>query len=401
MKVKIFPSVATGKVKAPPSKSMAHRAMICAALTEKSTVHGIGASRDVEITLECLKALGAHTQVSGDSITLGGLDPLKIPDGAEIYCHESGSSLRFLIPLCMLGKGRVFISGAPRLMERPLSVYQELAEKLGIEFHLENNTLTVGSGLVAGDYEVSGEVSSQFITGLLFALCTLPEESTLTVTGKFESASYIDMTLSVLRDFGKSVIREDRVFKILPDTSFASREYTVEGDWSGAAFLHAFNLIGGKVETTGLNEDTLQGDAVCLDIYKKMKNGFCSFDLSDCPDLAPILFAMASALNGAEFTGTARLKIKESDRAEAMRQELEKLGAEVTVEENRVIIQKSALHAPTLPISSHNDHRIAMAMAVLLTLTGGEIEGAEAVTKSFPDFWEKLSQIQIGLEIYA
>ena len=401
MKVLIKPSRAVGTVTAPPSKSMAHRAMICAALTERSTVSGIGESRDVEVTLDCLEKLGAKIERGEDSVTLGGFNPQNIPDGAEIYCHESGSTLRFLIPLCMLGKGKVIISGAPRLLERPLTVYEELAESLGITFKRENGKIIVGSGLRAGDYSVPGNVSSQFITGLLYALSTLPEKSTLTVTGKFESESYVDMTLSSLAGFGRIITRYGRVFEINPDSRYSSTDYTVEGDWSNAAFLEAFNLLGGKVEVSGLCETSLQGDSVYREFYKKLAKGYDTYDLSDCPDLAPILFALASVLNGGEFVGTARLKIKESDRAEAMRQELSKIGVDITVEENRVIIPKGIPHSPKSPVSSHNDHRIAMAMGVVLTLVGGEIENAEAVTKSFPDFWEKLKELQIGINTYA
>ena len=400
MRVAITPSRACGTVSAPPSKSMAHRALICAALSGGSTVVNVALSRDIEVTLDCLEKLGTNISYDNGTFTLGGLDPSKIPDGCEIYCHESGSTLRFLIPLCMLAKGHVTLSGAPRLMERPQTVYEELAKELQIDFLKRDGKIIVGGGLCAGDFSVRGDVSSQFITGLLIALSTLPQKSTLHVTGKFESASYTDLTISALTHFGKDATRRDRVFTILP-SSFKKTCYRVEGDYSNSAYLDALSVIGGEVEVTGLLESSLQGDAVYRDFFKKMKEGFNTFDISGCPDNAPILFALAAVLNGAEFTGTSRLKIKESDRAEAMKCELAKLGAHVTVEENRVVVPKTEITPPASPISSHNDHRIAMAMAVLLTLTGGEIEGAEAVTKSFPDFWDKLQELQIGLKIYA
>lgn len=401
MRVLISPSKATGNVSAPPSKSMAHRAMLCASLTEESRVSNIGSSRDVEVTLDCLEKLGAKITRTKDSITLGGFNPRNIRDRAEIYCHESGSTLRFLIPLCMLGQGEVTITGTPRLLERPLSVYEELAGKLGITFKHDSEKIIVGTGLCAGNYSVAGDVSSQFITGLLFALSTLSEKSTLTITGKFESESYVDLTLSAMESFGRIIKRNDRVFEINSDSEYTSTDYTVEGDFSNAAFLDAFNLIGGNVKVTGLSDTSLQGDSIYRDFYKKLKDGYHTYDLSDCPDLAPVLFALAAALNGGEFVGTARLKIKESDRAKAMCEELAKVGINITVEENRVIVPKGQLHSPITPVSSHNDHRIAMAMGVLLTLVGGEIEGAEAVTKSFPDFWDKLREIQIGIKTHA
>ena len=401
MRVRIFPSRASGQITVPPSKSVAHRALICAALTEESVISGVGKSRDIEVTLDCLEKMGARIKRNGEQITLGGFDPFSIPDGCEIYCHESGSTLRFLIPFCMLSQGNVKISGAPRLMERPLTVYKALTEKLGINFDLKDGSLTVGSGLVAGDYEVPGDVSSQFITGLLFALSCIPKKSTLTVTGKFESASYVDLTLGAMKDFGRIIERQGRVFTVSPLTRYEKNTIEVEGDWSAAAFPDALNLLGGNVEVLGLRKDTLQGDAVYRSFFERLSCGFAVCDLGDCPDTAPILFAVAAALNGGEFINTARLKIKESDRAQAMKEELEKLGGSVAVEENRVIVSPSKLTRPTAPISSHNDHRIAMAMATLLTLVGGEIEGAEAVEKSYPEFWNHLEQLKIGIEYEA
>ncbi len=400
MKVKISPSQARGKVKAPPSKSMAHRALICAALGDRSRVFNIGKSKDVEVTLDCLEKMGAKVERIEGGVVIGGLDPFNIPENTELYCHESGSTLRFIIPLCMLSKAPVKIKGVPRLLARPLSVYEEISQKLGIEFHKTENSVVVGSGLVSGDFEVSGEVSSQFITGLLIALSCLDEKSTLKVTGKFESESYVNLTLEVLSHFGIKIERQDRVFYINP-TPFCSAEYTVEADYSSTAFLEAFNYIFGEVEIEGLSDNSLQGDAVYREFYPRLAKGYDTFDLSDCPDLAPILFALSALLHGGEFTGTARLKIKESDRALAMKEELSKVGAEIEVFENKVIVKKTELHPPTTPIYSHNDHRIAMAMSVLLSVVGGEVEGAECVSKSFPDFYEKLEQLGVITEYYA
>jgi 3-phosphoshikimate 1-carboxyvinyltransferase len=219
--------------------------------------------------------------------------------------------------------------------------------------------------------------------------------------GKLESASYIDLTTSAMSAFGKKIYRENNVFEITPDTHYENTTYTVEGDYSNAAFLDAFNLIGGKVEVLGLNASSLQGDRVYVDFYKRLACGFDTYDLADCPDLAPVLFALAALLHGAEFINTRRLKIKESDRAEAMREELSKVGCDIVVEENRIIVPKTTLHTPTSPISSHNDHRIAMAMSIVLSVLGGEIEGAEAGAKSFPDYFKTLTTLQIGIEYYA
>ncbi len=400
MRIKFTPSHASGRVSAPPSKSMAHRALICAALSDKSTVYNVGTSRDVEATLDCLERLGARVERRENCVVLGGLDMSAVRENTELYCHESGSTLRFLIPLCMTGKNDVKITGSERLFERPLGIYEEISREKGIRFEKDKACVTVGGGLTAGEYEVSGEVSSQFITGLFFALSTLDEKSTVTVTGRFESESYVKMTLSVMEHFGVKIERRGRIFTVNPSLC-KSCEYTVEGDWSSAAFLEAFNVLSGDVAVEGLFKDTLQGDSVYPEFYKNIKKGYYTYDLTDCPDLAPVTFALAAALSGGEFVGTARLKMKESDRAEAMREELAKLGVEIDVFENRVVIPEGEIHPPSTPISSHNDHRIAMAMSVLLSVVGGELEGAEAVLKSFPDFFEKLTELNIGLEYYA
>jgi 3-phosphoshikimate 1-carboxyvinyltransferase len=217
----------------------------------------------------------------------------------------------------------------------------------------------------------------------------------------FESKPYVDLTLDALRNFGADVgFTSEYKIEIKPATLHGLSS-AIEGDYSNAAFLDAFNLIGGRVEVLGLNASSLQGDRVYVDFYKRLACGFDTYDLADCPDLAPVLFALAALLHGAEFINTRRLKIKESDRAEAMREELSKVGCDIVVEENRVIVPKTTLHIPTSPISSHNDHRIAMAMSIVLSVLGGEIEGAEAVAKSFPDYFKTLTTLQIGIEYYA
>ncbi len=397
MTVTIQPSKGRGTVTAPPSKSMAHRALLCGALSGNSTISRLVFSKDVEATLSCLQALGASIERKGDTVRLGGLTLLTIPDHARLFCNESGSTLRFFIPLCMTAGKPVTLTGSERLFERPLTVYEEIARKQGITFIKERNRVTVCGRLRSGEYTVPGDISSQFITGLLLALPLLDGDSTLTVVGRFESASYIDLTLSALADFGITVHRNGSVFTIPGGQRYKNRSYTVEGDCSNAAFLEAFNLLGGQVQVTGLNPATLQGDRVYRDIFAGLAAGKQDYDLSDCPDLAPVAFAMAAALGGACFTGTARLRIKESDRGAAMAAELKKFGILVTVEENTVTVHKGMLHTPSAPLCGHNDHRIVMALSLLCTVTGGTIEGAQAVSKSYPDFFEILQSLQIGL----
>lgn len=397
MTVTVNPSKAVGEIMAPPSKSMAHRALICGALSEKSVVKNIAFSKDIEATLGCLKGLGAYIEILETQVTIGGLSLEKIPDNAVIDCNESGSTLRFLLPLCMACGKAVTLKGAKRLFERPLTIYEKIAKEQGILFQKGEDYVTVCGSLQSGEYKVAGNVSSQFISGLLFLLPQLSGESSLIVEGKFESASYIDLTISALQSFGIEIERKDNAFYIKGDRAYQNNNYTVEGDCSNAAFLDAFNYLGGEVKVRGLNPDTLQGDRVYKEIFEGLKNGEKQFDLSDCPDLAPVLFAVCAVFGGAEFTGTKRLKIKESDRAGAMKQELSKFGIEVEVLEDSVIVKDGKIKKPTIFLSSHNDHRIAMALTLLLTLTGGKIEGAQAVAKSYPDFYEKIRSIGIDV----
>ncbi len=400
MKIKIYPSVANGKVAAPPSKSIAHRALICGALSGGSVVNNVAFSNDVAATIDCLSALGASLNINGSSLNIGGLNIFNPQENAMLDCNESGSTLRFLIPLCLVSGKKTTFKGAKRLFERPLSVYESICQEQGILFEKGENELTVCGRLKSGSFRIRGDISSQFISGLLFALPLLDGVSIIEIIGNFESESYVDITLAVLSEFGIKITRAGNRFIILGNQRYKNREFTVEGDCSNAAFLQALNVIGGSVEVGGIPKNTLQGDRVFKEIFEAMENGEREFDLSDCPDLAPILFAVAAVKGGATFTGTARLKIKESDRGAAMTQELKKFGIDAEVGENYVKIGSSAVKPPSEPLFGHNDHRIVMALSVLCTLVGGEIEGAEAVAKSYPDFFDVLKQLNIGLDIY-
>ncbi|MBR7165657.1 MAG: 3-phosphoshikimate 1-carboxyvinyltransferase [Clostridia bacterium] len=399
MNVSFTPSFARGSAAAPPSKSMGHRALFAAALgSGESFVSPIAPSEDMKATLSALSALGAAFTPEGEGVRVRGMGfPRRVEK--TVNCRESGSTLRFVLPLCLLTGEEMLLTGAPRLLARPLSVYEDLCREKGFLFRRTREGILVRGKLTPGEYTVPGNISSQFITGLLFALSLLPGESLLRVTGEMESAPYVDMTLAAMGDFGVFIRKEGQNFIIPGFARFESKTYTVEGDYSNAAFPDAFNLLGGCVSLTGLREDSLQGDALYRRIYPKLKEGFGTFDLSQCPDLAPILFALAAALHGGEFTGTARLREKESDRGAAMKAELEKCGVSITLEENRILVPGGALKAPCAPISGHNDHRIVMAMSVLLSRLGGELHGAEAVTKSYPDFFEMIQNLGIEVKI--
>ncbi len=399
MTVTIKPSVARGKVAAPPSKSMAHRLLIAAGLSNgKSVIKGISPSKDVTATLNCLKALGAEYEINGDTVILNGIDRSAVKDGAVLDCFECGSTLRFFIPIALtLGKEITFV-GSERLFSRPLAVYEDICKKEGFKFELSSSSLCLFGNLHAGKYTVAGNVSSQFISGLIFALSLLSGESVIEVLPPVESRSYIDMTISAVKEFGIKICeKEENVFYLGGNGGYSAKNATVEGDYSNAAFFEALNLAGGSVTVYGLDEESLQGDKIYKEYFECLKSGDDELDISNCPDLGPVLFAAAALLKGGRFSGTARLKIKESDRAEAMKEELSKFGVAVSVFENSVTVSPSALKAPTALLSSHNDHRIAMALSVLLTVTGGSISGAESVEKSFPDFFDRLASL--GIEV--
>ena len=398
MIVTIEKSIAKGSIEAPPSKSMVHRALICGALSEGSEICNLAYSKDIQATTCCLEKMGAYVEKNGNTVKIGGLNTENAEENVEVFCNESGSTLRFLIPLAMILGKKITFYGSERLLERPLGVYEDICKDQGIYFEKKCDRLTVYGRLKAGEYSIPGDISSQFITGLLFVLPLLEKDSVLNVTGKFESASYVDLTLSVMRSFGVEISRKDNVFYIKGGQKYIPQKYTVEGDCSNAAFLEAFNVLGGKVEIEGINPDTLQGDRVYKTSFNALKNNVKKFDLSDCPDLAPVMFAMAAYMGGAEFTGTARLKIKESDRASAMAEELAKFGIEVSVFENSVTVHKGVLKKPTEALKGHNDHRIVMALSLLCSVTGGTIDGAESVAKSYPDYFEEIEKIGIKVK---
>lgn len=397
MIVTIKKSKAKGTIAAPPSKSMAHRALICGALSGGSTIDNIEYSNDILATLDCLTALGAQIQLQDNTIKCGSLDPF-VSKQAILDCRESGSTLRFMIPLCMLSGSKVTLTGSERLFARNLTIYEEIAKQNGIIFEKGESSLTVCGRLKSGDYKIAGNISSQFISGMLFALPFLDGDSTLEIIGEYESEPYVDLTIKSLSDFGVIIEKSGRIYKIKGNQKYVSKNMTVEGDYSNAAFLDGFNLLGGDVLVTGLDDDSLQGDKIYKQMYASLKNGEKQFDLSNCPDLAPVLFALAAVYGGAHFTGTKRLKIKESDRAAAMKQELSKFGIKVDVNDNDVTVYEGELETPSETLCGHNDHRIVMALSLLCTLTGGSISEAQSVAKSYPDYFSKIKSLGIVVE---
>lgn len=401
MTVNIEKGRAKGSVGAPPSKSMAHRLLICAALANgESVIRGMSDCEDVRATLDCLSALGVPFEQNGDTVKVKGIDATRASASGPLHCRESGSTLRFFVPLCMLSGNNTMLTGAPQLMKRPMNVYETLAKEKGLTFSQDDRSVMVKGPLKAGEYRVAGNVSSQFISGLLFALPLVKGDSTVNIIPPVESRSYIELTLFALREFGVEVTwKDDYTLFIKGGQTYKSTDTTVEGDYSGAAFFAAMNELGSEINIGGLREDSLQGDKVYSRYFEMLRKGTPTVHIGNCPDLGPVLFALAAAKNGGIFTGTARLKIKESDRAAAMAEELKKFGASVTIHDDAVVVYPLDFHKPTEPLCGHGDHRIVMSLAVLLTLTGGSIEGAEAVSKSFPTFFDDISRLGIEVRV--
>lgn len=393
------PCTLHGTIDAPPSKSMAHRYLIGAALSgHKCTFTGIDYSEDILASIDCLKALGAKIIIDKDTVVVDPQGFMQVKEPV-LKCRESGSTLRFFLPLVLcLGKQGT-LCGSERLFERPLGVYEELCLEKGFAFYKEKTSVTVCGSLKSGNYKIRGDISSQFITGLMFALVYLGEDSSIEILPPFESRSYIDLTIYALASFGVSVAFTDEYrieIKASKRKAFSGR---IEGDYSNAAFLDAFNQIGSKIDVGNLKSDSLQGDKVYAAYFEEISSGTPTLDISDCPDLGPVLFALATLKNGAAFTGTDRLKAKESDRGAAMHKELQKLGGGLIFGDNTIVVPKQKLEYKGEMLDGHNDHRIVMAMSVILSKIGGSMKGAEAIKKSYPGFFDDIKRLGAEAEL--
>ena len=400
MKVKILPSKTSGEVSAPPSKSFAHRYLIGSVLSRgKCVIKNIADSDDISATLSCIEQLGGSVTKDGNIVTVIPTNEKQI-ENAVFDCKESGSTLRFFIPVVLAtGAKNCTFLGSERLLARGIKEYEKLFENSAVKIKSDKKSIEVNGKLTSGNYEISGEVSSQYTTGMLFALSRLTGKSTLKITGNAESRAYVDMTIKVLKDFGADITEtEKNFFEINGKGRLSPGEFTVEGDWSNAAFLIALSRLVGTISVSGLNENSVQGDRFLSVAFDALDGENAEIDLKDCPDLAPILFSYAAYKNGGKFINTRRLRVKESDRANVMAEELKKFGANVKVYENSVEIEKTQLKPPIVPLCGHNDHRIVMALSVLAAVFGAEIDGAEAVNKSYPDFFRVIKKA--GVNVY-
>lgn len=391
----------------PSSKSLSHRALITAALaTGVSKIDGVAISKDIEATMRAMSALGASFTVNGNTITVKGAGSLLKSDGV-VDCGESGSTLRFLIPLFALLEKETVFTGHGKLMERPQSVYEELFEKQGLQFEKDGSFLKVKGPLHGGYFSLPGDVSSQFFSGLLFALPLCKEDSVIEILAPFESSSYVNLTIEALRKAGVQATLKDDILHIPGNQTYHSFETTVEGDDSQMAFYAEMALIHqAEVEVGNVSHDSMQGDHIIIDFacqsgakVIETEKGYLfagghgkaiTADLSNCPDLGPALFALATQLEGTSvFTGCGRLRIKESDRIACMEEELRKLGCDISSKGDQVTVKGKTELNRNVILHGHNDHRIVMALAVLASISDGcIIEDGQAVSKSYPHFFD-------------
>ncbi len=416
-KITINPSRLVGKVKAPPSKSFAHRAVISAFLSGgECTVRNLSLSDDIQATLSCITKLGAKVEFDEEKKTAFiSRDADRLKKKVCLDCCESGSTLRFFIPIALCLCENVEFVGTGRLLKRPLRPYFDIFDKLGIAYKKEADRLMITGRLTAGEFYLDGSLSSQFLTGLLFALPLLDGDSRIIIEGGLSSRGYIDITLEVLKKYGIKIENENyRAFTVKGNQKYKQRNYTVEGDFSQAAFFLVAGAVGCNVTCTGLNENSFQGDKKILDLIESTgakieKIGVSRFkgiatsvmhgitiDADEIPDLVPILAVLLTFCKGeSRIINAGRLRIKESDRLAAICAELKKMGADIEEGEDFLIIKGRQVLCGA-EVSSHNDHRIAMAVAIAACRAEGPvtINGApKSVQKSYPNFFEDYTQL--------
>lgn len=397
--LEIKKSKAFGTIEVPPSKSYAHRLLIAAALSNKPCkLQNIELNNDVRSTIKCLEAMGKKITINQSDVTIETkIKYADLPEKLEFECFESGSTLRFMIPIALTLNRLLVFKGTEKLISRGISVYEEICKSQQIEVIKEKDQIILNGVLKPDTFNIPGNISSQFISGLLFALPLLNEDSYINITTDLESANYIDMTLDVLQDAGIEVVNFDNRFIVKGNQEYKEINQKVEGDYSNAAFLDAFNYLDGNVNLTGLKENSMQGDKVYKKCFNLLSKGFAEIDLKNAIDLGPILFTFASIFHGGHFINTNRLTIKESNRIKDLEEELNKFGISLELPDNEVIIKKQEIKAPTEVLDGHNDHRIIMALSVLLSITGGKIKGEDAVSKSYPNFFNDLKEL--GIEV--
>ena len=426
MKITIKPSILNGTIEIPPSKSYSHRAVIAAALAEsgkKSKIDNLKFSVDITTTTDIMENWGAKIYREESSLEIIGNGRKVVPKDKYVQCNESGSTIRFLIPIGITSENELIFDGKGKLVDRPLDSYYRIFDKQGIFYKNENGKLplTVNGKLNAGNYEIDGNISSQFITGLLYALPLLDGDSKLIINKNLESKGYIDLTLEILKLAGIEIMNNDyKSFDIRGNQIYKPFDYTVEGDYSQVAFWIVAGIISAnkdnEVKCLHVNKNSLQGDREIIEIVERMganieifdnyvlvrpsKTKGTVIDISQCPDIGPILTVLGALSEGeTRIINGERLRIKESDRITSIKTELNKLGANVAEEGDSLIIQGVEGFKGGVTVNSWNDHRIAMSLAIASTRCEKEIilEEAESVRKSYPHFWDDF--VKMGGEI--
>ncbi len=410
MDLTLTPKKLTGAVTPPPSKSQAHRFLIAAALARgESVIRNVAPSKDITATRRCLEELGAEFEDIPGGVKVRGLgasamSPLGRMALPRLDCGESGSTLRFLIPVALATRGGGVFTGHGRLMERPLKPYFDLFEEKGIFYEQKDGVLTIQGLLTPGEYRLPGNVSSQFFTGLLYALPLLDGPSAIVPTTPLESEGYIAMTCQALETFGvptAAALSLPPRYHVEGGRTYSPADVSVEADWSQAAFWYAARFLGSPVEVEGLDPNSLQGDAVIDVHFEEMGLDFgpglaLELDVSGCPDLAPPLAVMAAVRDGTtRIVNAQRLRMKESDRLSSVTRMLSALGADVEEGPDFLVIQGRERLTGGAAVDPCNDHRIAMAAAIAATACRLPVTvlGAECVDKSYPDFWEEYRRL--------
>lgn len=396
----IKPRKLSGEVVVPPSKSMAHRAIICAALSKgKSIIDNIDLSDDIIATINAARSMGAKIEIDNRKVAVEGI--LSSPNNEDfiVDCNESGSTLRFFVPITMLFNQKKTFIGKGNLGKRPLNVFYEIFDKQGIKYSYKKDILDlqVEGKLKPDTFYVRGDISSQFITGLLFALPLLNDDSKIVITSKLESKSYLDLTLSMLDKFGIEIENKDyKEFIIKGNQEYKAMDYTVEGDYSQAAFFLSANYIGNDIDIKGLDENSLQGDKEILKWLEVLKNDENKvIDATNCPDIIPILTVCAALTKGkTEIINAGRLRIKECDRLTAISTQLNKLGADIIEHEESLTINGvDSLNGGY--VDSFKDHRISMSLAITSSRCKDDIiiKDYMCVKKSYPHFYEDFKKL--------
>ncbi len=399
--IKIIPKKLMGDVKIPPSKSMAHRSIICAALAKGvSEISNIDFSNDIIATIKAMESLGAKFTKSTDKLIVDGSSTFSLKD-IFIDCNESGSTLRFLVPISIVKENKVNVVGTGFLGKRPINTFYDIFDRQGIKYSHKEGILDLNiEGQLKPDiFRVEGNISSQFISGLMFALPLLDGDSIIEITTHLESKSYLDLTLSMLKTFGIEVVNEDyKRFIIKGNQEYQVHNYEVEGDYSQGAFFYCANFIGNDINIVGLDENSLQGDKQCVDIIEEFlaeNEKDVTIDANNCPDIIPVVTVAASFRKGrTTIINAGRLRIKECDRLNAIATEINKLGGKVIELEDSLIIDGVESFTGG-NVSSYDDHRIAMSLAIASSRCTNEliIDNKKCVAKSYPSFWEDFKEL--------